>query len=551
MATAERLRLRFHCRWWMAGAGCRLAVVLALVIGGLCAALHAGPARAPGMAGDPAAAGAVVGEQAAAAAGTASPSLAAGSASSDKVSLTTLALVAGLASFLQAVAFLVLWRLNLGFRGIGYWTGSAVANALAQPVYILQNTFHSLFLTAFLPTCLIVLSMAWLYVGAAVLVGRSPRWRLFLVLGAPLFLGYTWFLFSGDVQFRLVCIALLSAVYLGMAAREMLAEHRHGLRFSALLCGAATAGMSALMVVRAVVLPYQGSMSSVLSHVPAQVMLYVGMTIWLMAWGFGAVLLINQRHLFEKDQQHRQQLTTEAALQAIQRALETERAHRRRRQLVRDLHDGLGGVTAQLAMLTSAERATGSTEAPEALRHLDELALMGHRELRTLMNYLESGSAYWGDIISELREHASRVAASRNIALDWHISSQVPEGSIPEISAVFSLSRALKEAVNNVARHSEATRATVRFSFRPRRLWVLVRDNGRGLGGQAPTSGGGRGLGNMRRRVEELGGSLTLVSRRGLRLLFTVPLPLQSPEIAVATAASADHSSVYAPPRNR
>lgn len=166
--------MRFHCRWWMAGAGCRLAVVLALVIGGLCAALHAGPARAPGMAGDPAAAGAVVGEQAAAAAGTASPSLAAGPASSDKVSISTLVWVAGLASFLHAVAFLVLWRLNPGIRGIGYWTGSAVANALAQPVYLLQNIYHALFFTAFLPTCLIVLSMAWFYAGSAVLVGHPP-----------------------------------------------------------------------------------------------------------------------------------------------------------------------------------------------------------------------------------------------------------------------------------------------------------------------------------------------------------------------------------------
>lgn len=62
------------------------------------------------------------------------------------------------------------------------------------------------------------------------------------------------------------------------------------------------------------------------------------------------------------------------------------------------MHDGLGGVTAQIALLASAGRGTTTSEAPgasETLRHLDELALMGHRELRTLMNYLESGSAYW------------------------------------------------------------------------------------------------------------------------------------------------------------
>jgi len=368
--------------------------------------------------------------------------------------------------------------------------------------------------------------MTLLYAGSAALVGRRPQWRLFVALGAPLFLGYAWFLVAGNVLLRIVFMGWLLAVYLGLAARELLAERRRGLRFSASLCGASTAGMSALMAFRAVVLPFQGSMSSFLSNVPAQVMMFVGLTIWLMAWGFGAVLLINQRHLYENEQQHQRQLATEAALQATRQELEVERAHRRRRQLLRDLHDGLGGVTAQIAMLTSAERATTPSEASERLQHLDDLAAMGHRELRTLMNYLESGSAYWGDVISELREHALRVTAARNITLDWRICSQVPEAAIPEIAAVLSLSRALKEAVNNLVRHSGSTRATVRFSFRPHRLWVMVRDNGCGLDGQPPPLEGGRGLGNMRRRVEELGGSLTLDSGHGLRLLFTVPLPL-------------------------
>ena len=469
--------------------------------------------------------------------------MAAGSERPARVSLTTLALVAGLTSFLQAVAFLVLWRLNPGIRGIGQWAGSAVAHAIAQPIFAMQATSSSLLLTAFLPTCLNMLAITLFYAGAAALVGRPTRWRFIVVVGVPLFLGYAWFLFAGDVQLRLVFIALLSAVYLGMAAREMFAERRRGLRFPALLCGAATAGMSALMAFRAVMLPFQGPVDSYFSNVPMQIAQFVGLTIWLMVWGFAAVLLINQRYVYENEQQHQRQRATEAALQATREELEVERAHRRRRELLRDLHDGLGGVTAQIAMLTSEERATTTSEASERLQHLDDLAAMGHRELRALMNYMESGAAYWGDVISELREHAMRATAARNITLDWRICSQVPLVAIPEIAGVFSLSRALKEAVNNLVRHSGATRATVRFSFRPHRLWVLVRDNGCGLDGQPPPREGGRGMGNMRRRVEELGGSLARVSRHGLRLLFTVPLPLQSSEIAIATATPADDNS--------
>ena len=536
----------------LAGLGRSLVLLFVLAVAGSCLA------QSPAAPGGFAAAGAELGvsgpasgKPALAGAGVQNQAPPAGSGTPARVSLTTLALVSGLASFLQAVAFVVLWRLNPGIRGIGYWAGSAVANATAQPIFALQATSSSLLLTAFLPTCLSVLALTLFYAGAAALVGRPPRWRFLVVAGVPLFLGYVWFLVAGNIPLRLMFMALLTAIYLGMVARKMFAERRRGLRFSASLCGAATAGMSALMVLRAVLLPFQGPIGSSLSNVPAQIMMFVGLTIWLMAWGFGAVLLINQRHLYENEQQHQRQLATEAALQATQQELEVERAHRRRRQLLRDLHDGLGGVTAQIAMLTSAEGATTESEASERLRHLDDLAAMGHRELRALMNYLESGSAYWGDVISELREHALRVTAARNITLDWRICSQVPEAAIPEIAAVLSLSRALKEAVNNLVRHSGSTRATVRFSFRPQRLWVLVRDNGCGLDGQPPSLEGGRGLGNMRHRVEELGGSLALVTRRGLRLLFTVPLPLQASEIALATATPADHNSNRGAANNR
>jgi signal transduction histidine kinase len=79
----------------------------------------------------------------------------------------------------------------------------------------------------------------------------------------------------------------------------------------------------------------------------------------------------------------------------------------------------------------------------------------------------------------------------------------------------------LREALTNVARHAQATRATVALSVGGGRLLLDVWDDGIGLGGEARRSG----LANLRARAERRGGSLELSSGavEGTRLTWTIP----------------------------
>ena len=54
---------------------------------------------------------------------------------------------------------------------------------------------------------------------------------------------------------------------------------------------------------------------------------------------------------------------------------------------------------------------------------------------------------------------------------------------------------------------------------------MTIRDDGTGFALGTPSTGG-RGLQNMRRRLEELGGRLSIRSNHGTVLRFVVPLPL-------------------------
>ncbi|WP_285642670.1 sensor histidine kinase [Lentzea sp. NBRC 102530] len=82
------------------------------------------------------------------------------------------------------------------------------------------------------------------------------------------------------------------------------------------------------------------------------------------------------------------------------------------------------------------------------------------------------------------------------------------------------LLRTVQEALNNVARHSEASRVDVTMRFDTDGISLEVRDDGRGFG-DAPE---GFGLRGMRARLEQVGGTLSLSSDEGASVLVEVPL---------------------------
>ncbi len=87
-------------------------------------------------------------------------------------------------------------------------------------------------------------------------------------------------------------------------------------------------------------------------------------------------------------------------------------------------------------------------------------------------------------------------------------------------SAEVVLLRTVQEALNNVARHSEASRVDVVMRFDEDSVSLEIRDDGRGFG-DAPE---GFGLRGMRARLEQVGGTLCLASDEGASVLVEVPL---------------------------
>lgn len=186
-----------------------------------------------------------------------------------------------------------------------------------------------------------------------------------------------------------------------------------------------------------------------------------------------------------------------------------------RERIGRDLHDLLGHTLSLITLKLELSRKLFDRDVDAARREVEEVEKVARHALA------EVRSAVTGirntDLAEELAS-AQLLLESSRVHLDYdHPPTDLPQ----DTERVFSL--ILREAVTNIARHAEASSATIHFVREHAGVRMLVSDNGRG-----GIDGDGNGLRGMRERVRALGGTLEIDSPRrgGTRLLVKASVPV-------------------------
>jgi signal transduction histidine kinase len=98
-------------------------------------------------------------------------------------------------------------------------------------------------------------------------------------------------------------------------------------------------------------------------------------------------------------------------------------------------------------------------------------------------------------------------------------------------SAHIHVFRIVQEAVNNIVKHSQATRATVTVVRDGGSIVIRIEDNGTGVGPEATAAdlpaNGGLGLAGIRERAHILGGTVDILSHAGAGTSLTVTFPAE------------------------
>jgi signal transduction histidine kinase len=102
-----------------------------------------------------------------------------------------------------------------------------------------------------------------------------------------------------------------------------------------------------------------------------------------------------------------------------------------------------------------------------------------------------------------------------NTPVHWSLDCQQRLNGIPEEMAVAAF-RITQEAVTNILRHAQASNLLIRVQRLPQGLTLLISDDGQGFAPAAdPGREGQRGMAGMAERIEQLGGTLNVISEPG------------------------------------
>ncbi|WP_397541446.1 cache domain-containing protein [Roseovarius salis] len=262
--------------------------------------------------------------------------------------------------------------------------------------------------------------------------------------------------------------------------------------------------------------------------------------LWIGGITFAALLLVFTSGLFINIRERR---LADAKLKRLtQRIFDAQEEERSR--VARELHDGISQIL------------VGVRYALETARRRMEAGDAG------AVDTLDKGMGYLSGAIQEVRRISRdlRPGVLDDLGLGPALKALVEDfGQRTGIETAFdtvvfrnrldgeakiALYRVAQEALTNVERHSGATRVAVDVRGHSRGATLRISDNGRGLDTTevpAVGTGGGLGLRNMQERIEQLDGTLRILSSKGGTVIeASVPLThLLPPEDRTDTNAKA------------
>jgi len=129
------------------------------------------------------------------------------------------------------------------------------------------------------------------------------------------------------------------------------------------------------------------------------------------------------------------------------------------------------------------------------------------------------------DFSSYVCKYAQLFLGATSLRCRLDVEPEIPATAF-DLPVRRNLFLAVKEALNNAAKHSQADELFLRICRQGQTLSVAVEDNGRGFD-LAQARGERNGLANMAQRMSEAGGTCDISSQPGggCLVVFTVPLP--------------------------
>jgi two-component system, NarL family, sensor histidine kinase LiaS len=188
-----------------------------------------------------------------------------------------------------------------------------------------------------------------------------------------------------------------------------------------------------------------------------------------------------------------------------------------RNRIARELHDAISQHLFSLRMVAGGlRRANPGLEQVQMIERITEDAI---GDMQALLQELRPASLAHAGLIPAL-EAACDAYRSR---LGVEVDADLEDIAVPA-HVEHALIRITQEAFTNAIRHGKAPRLAISTARHDGHVQLVVRDTGTGFDSSIPHAGSG--LGHIRDRATELGGTVQIVSTPGQGAAVTVRIPV-------------------------
>lgn len=199
-----------------------------------------------------------------------------------------------------------------------------------------------------------------------------------------------------------------------------------------------------------------------------------------------------------------------------------------RNNIAADLHDDVGATLTSIGFFGELirQKIINRAEPADILPLLSKVIDSSKESVETMRGVvwtINPNNDFALDFFEKLKYYASEMLSTKQVELSFEVEGVAQQELGIEVQR--NLFLFFKEAINNILKHAKAKTATVKIKMQSRRFWMEITDDG--LGFDTNESFDGHGLGSLRKRIENLNGTLEIRSKTGggTALEVTIFLP--------------------------
>ncbi|RDB02867.1 sensor histidine kinase [Runella aurantiaca] len=194
-----------------------------------------------------------------------------------------------------------------------------------------------------------------------------------------------------------------------------------------------------------------------------------------------------------------------------------------RNQIAADLHDEVGSNLNSIAIFAEVLRKKTSTETLPILERIIDNTKESVGLMQDAVWAINPKNDSNEKLFERMRSFASALLSNKGIEFDFEIQENIQKANFT-LEQRKNCYLIFKEAVNNIAKHSQADRASAKITSDPNCFYITIEDNGRGF--DATADHAGNGVSNFKNRAEEAEMFLEIQSTlgKGTSLRLEVPI---------------------------